>query len=233
MIIDLEKIKDEILNHSEEYYSQLKQDILAIVINKHKTHGFFVEFGACDGIENSNTLLLEKKYQWNGILAEPCVSYNTLLEKNRSAQIDKRAVFGTSNQLINFKEVVVPSLSGIESFFGRDKHSKVRKKGRSYQVQTVSLFDLLEQNNSPNVIDYLSIDTEGSEFDILKNFNFNSKYHIKLITVEHNYIQHNRERLKKLLEEHSYIRILPEISKWDDWYIRGLNYEKNISNRTN
>jgi len=222
MILDLEKIKDEVLNYNEEYYSQLKQDVLALVLYKYKKNGFFVEFGACDGIKLSNTLLLEKKYQWNGILAEPCVSYNILLEKNRSSIIDKRAVFGTSHQLLNFKEVIEPSLSGIESFFARDKHSKVRKKGITYQVTTVSLFDLLEQNNSPEVIDYLSVDTEGSEFDILKNFNFNSKYQIKLITVEHNYVKDNRERLKNLLEENQYIRILPKISKWDDWYIRGF-----------
>lgn len=51
-------------------------------------------------------------------------------------------------------------------------HSNLRKKGKNYHVETVSLLDLLNEHNAPYEIDYLSIDTEGSEFDILKAFDF-------------------------------------------------------------
>ena len=52
-------------------------------------------------------------------------------------------------------------------------HSDSRKKGNEYHVETVNLKDLLDDYSAPRCIDYLSIDTEGSEYEILKNFNFN------------------------------------------------------------
>ena len=66
-------------------------------------------------------------------------------------------------------------------------------------------------------IDYLSIDTEGSEYEILKTIDFNL-YKFKIITVEHNYTQ-NRQKIYKLLTQNMYKRILTHISRWDDFYI--------------
>ena len=63
----------------------------------------------------------------------------------------------------------------------------------------------------------MSIDTEGSEYDILKDFNF-EKYTFKIITVEHNFTK-NREKIKNLLESKGYVRVYEKFSKWDDWYI--------------
>jgi hypothetical protein len=53
-------------------------------------------------------------------------------------------------------------------------------------VKTISLNDLLKSFDAPTVIDYLSIDTEGSEFLILSNLDF-SKWKFHIITVEHNF----------------------------------------------
>jgi hypothetical protein len=60
------------------------------------------------------------------------------------------------------------------------------------------------------------MDTEGSEFDIIKEYDFSR--HINIITVEHNYSD-NREKIKNFLEEKNFIRIFDSISEWDDWYI--------------
>lgn len=76
---------------------------------------------------------------------------------------------------------------------------------------------MLIEYNSPNIIDYLSIDTEGSEYEILKDFNF-TKYTFKIITVEHNFTE-NRSKIKNLLESKGYVRVFERFSKWDDWYI--------------
>ena len=88
-----------------------------------------------------------------------------------------------------------------------------------YQVETICLGDLLDQYNAPETIQFMSIDTEGSELDILRSFDFSSR-NIKSICVEHNYIKKNREMIEILLTSNGYTRVYAEISKWDDWYIR-------------
>ena len=59
----------------------------------------------------------------------------------------------------------------------------MRDNGKIYAVKTVTLNDLLAQQNCPKQIDYLSIDTEGAELSILEAFSFND-YNISIITVE-------------------------------------------------
>ena len=82
---------------------------------------------------------------------------------------------------------------------------------------TVSLEDLLDFYDAPKEIDYLSIDTEGSEFEILNSFNFN-KYKIKIITVEHNWTE-NREKIFDHLTKNGFNRIHTDLTHCDDWYI--------------
>ena len=77
--------------------------------------------------------------------------------------------------------------------------------------------DLLDVNNAPKNIEYLSIDTEGSELEILSAFDF-SKYHIKVITVEHNFTN-KRKSIYRLLSDNGFTRVFEEFSKYDDWYI--------------
>jgi hypothetical protein len=85
-------------------------------------------------------------------------------------------------------------------------------------VDTVTLNDVLIQHRAPAVIDYLSIDTEGSEFLILQSIDFDH-WSFKVITVEHNYMP-QRNLIYKLLAQNGYKRVLEHISLMDDWYIK-------------
>ena len=67
-------------------------------------------------------------------------------------------------------------------------------------------------------IDYLSIDTEGTEYEILSSLDFN-KYDISIMSVEHNYTT-NREKIYNLLIDNNYTRVQEKFSKFDDWYIK-------------
>ena len=67
-------------------------------------------------------------------------------------------------------------------------------------------------------MDYISIDTEGNEYEILKNFNF-KKYQVKIFTVEHNFDAEKREKIKDLLTSNGYKNIYRYLSYMDDWYI--------------
>jgi hypothetical protein len=86
-------------------------------------------------------------------------------------------------------------------------------------VETISLNDLLKVHKSPSQIDYLSIDTEGSELEILRAFKFDD-YEIGIITVEHNFREPDRQTIYDLLTSKGYVRLFEAFSKFDDWYLK-------------
>ena len=216
------------LSNFIESKSQIFQDLFVQYILKDKYGGFFVEFGATNGIDLSNTFLLENKYAWRGILAEPAKTWHAQLHQNRGCIIDTRCVWTQSGGEILFNETDAPALSTINRFSKSDIHKDSRKQGKKYSVETITLNDLLSQHNAPKIIDYMSIDTEGSELDIIQSFNFN-KYDVQIITIEHNYDEYKREKIHQLLKSYDYLRVLNNYSKHDDWYINTELYPINIT----
>lgn len=201
--------------YRHDSHGQLFQDVLAYFVSP-KTQGFFVEFGATDGCFLSNTYFLEKQHYWKGILAEPARSWAKKLKINRNdCSIDFRCVWCKSGEKIEFVEDALPEISGVSKTLNKERMSE---HSASYMVETVSLIDLLDEHHAPKYIDYISIDTEGSEFEILEHFDF-SRYQFGLITVEHNYETEKREKLLSLLSSKHYKRIFQNISAVDDWYV--------------
>lgn len=199
--------------------SQLRQDLFVLSKLNFKEGGYFVEFGATNGIDLSNSYLLERDYYWRGILAEPArVWHSELTENRKNSIVETNCVWKNSNETLLFNETDAPELSTLDSFSNSDTHINFRKNGNKYEVSTISLNDLLEKHKAPHNIDYLSIDTEGSEFEILNSFNFD-KYNIKIITCKHNYSE-NRNRIYTLLVSKGYERKFESISLFDDWYVK-------------
>lgn len=197
--------------------AQLLQDLFVLFMCKEKRGGYFVEFGAADGLMLSNTLLLEKEYGWSGILAEPAKKWQADLAKNRTAAKDYRCVYKVDGNVLEFVEAENGELSTLNEFRESDYHADKRENGLRYSVETVSLKTLLDEHNAPEVIDYLSIDTEGSELEIIKSFDF-SAYKFKIITVEHN-LSEARHEIYAILTRAGYKRIFSQVSAFDDWYI--------------
>jgi FkbM family methyltransferase len=198
--------------------SQLGQDLFVLFSTNFKNQGYFVEFGATDGKSLSNTYLLEKKFGWNGILAEPGLNWIKRLKKNRNVEIDARCVYSRTGESVMFREVKKGEFSTITDFANSDHHSKKRINSIEYHVETISLEDLLDLHNAPREIDYISIDTEGSEYEIIKGFDFNS-YEVQIFTIEHNYGE-NRELINTIMLKNGYRRMSESLSLWDDWYIK-------------
>lgn len=199
-------------------YSQLGQDAWVLKQTKLKDEGYFVDFGATDGKSINNTYLLEKAFGWKGIVCEPNPKYHKQLFLNRDCHISTLCVAPRSGEIVSFLDVEETELSGMQSYAFQDEHSEKRKKSKKINVNTISLMDLLQTYEAPDRIDYLNIDTEGSEYDILSSFDFDA-YNISLITVEHNYMP-NRDKIYSLLLGAGYARIDMEQSKWDDWYTK-------------
>lgn len=197
--------------------AQLHQDLIALLLLDFKPNGFFVEFGASDGVQFSNSLLLELDFGWTGILAEPGRKWQKKLKNNRSSLVETKCVWKHSGEILVFNETEIGELSTLDMFSSSDFHGSYRKSGKRYNVETISLTDLLDKYNAPFHIDFLSIDTEGSEFHILESFNF-EKYIFNFISCEHNYTE-NRELICALLESKGYVRVLKDVSLFDDWFV--------------
>ena len=198
--------------------SQLGQDLWVLERFSYKRGGFFIEFGATDGIMLSNTYLLEKEFGWNGLLAEPNPSFYEKLKMNRSSQCSNACIANKTGEHVSF--VLADEFGGISDFALTGKHkgkvSSYKEQENEIEVSTVSLEDFLVQHKAPRYIEYLSIDTEGSEYSILRDFPFHN-WDIQLITVEHNF-EPQRDLIFELLSGFGYKRIE---SKWDDWYFKG------------
>jgi FkbM family methyltransferase len=206
------------LKNLKKSKSQIRQDLFVLSELCFKRNGVFVEFGATDGINLSNTFLLEKEFGWTGILAEPAKCWHNDLRKNRNCHIDTRCVWSDSDSTLIFNEVYDAGLSTIDRYSQNDFHKEQRENGKTYEVKTISLLDLLNHYSAPKQIDYLSIDTEGSEFEILSHFDFD-KYEFKVITCEHNFTP-MRENVHKLLTSKGYLRKFADVSQVDDWYVK-------------
>ena len=208
----------QLLRHSK---SQLGQDLLGLSVSGLDKPGFFVEFGAADGVALSNSHILEKHFGWNGILCEPSTGWDEALKKNRSCTIDTRCVYSVSGEKISFSENYLGELSAITAFAEPNANGVLKRTTSSYEVETVSLLDLLKSHNAPKFIEFLSIDTEGSEFEVLEKFDFQS-YRFGAICVEHNFAD-TRGKINKLLLANGYVQVFENLSDFDDWYVQATN----------
>jgi rfaE bifunctional protein nucleotidyltransferase chain/domain len=188
-----------------------------------KTNGYFVDIGAYDGVDESNSYILEKDFNWNGICIEPNIHTFSEMKKQRKC-ICENICISDVNGTVEFieRDKKHKMISGIHAEFSDDAVIDGIKDGVPVVSRTsMRLYDLLKKHNSPNVIDYLSIDTEGSEYEILKNFPFD-KYIFKRITIEHNACNGQKEEKKKkkifeLLTQNGYKRV--EEMQFEDWYV--------------
>jgi FkbM family methyltransferase len=196
--------------------SQIFQDLFVLQALDEKRGGYFVEFGATDGKYLSNSFLLERDFGWKGIVAEPSVNWHAALKINRKCAVDTRCVWDKTGEQLHFSQTDDPEYSAVASLSDPGYHG--RSVETRYNVETISINDLLKAHGAPNTMDYLSIDTEGSELKILQSFDFD-KWSFGVITVEHAYVQERRDGILKLLTSHGYKRVIPEVSHWDDWYV--------------
>jgi len=198
--------------------SQLGQDLWVLERLGFKRNGFFVEFGATDGIRLSNSYLLEQDFDWRGICAEPNPRMFAQLARNRRCIVSEACVAARTGDVVEF--VLAEEYGGMVKDLDIDHHAKKRlayleDSSNRITLITESLDDLLTRLDAPRDIDYISVDTEGSELEILQAFPFD-RWNVRCWTVEHNFTP-RREEIRILMEANGYHRTE---AQWDDWYER-------------
>jgi len=153
-----------------KFYSQVKQDKWVCEFFNYKKNGYFLDLGAYDGIELSNTYYLEKELNWSGICVEASKIIFEKLKLQRICICLNNAIYN-KNIMVNF----------ISSGMG----GRISNNNYTESVQAVTIKDILKKNNSPKIIDYISLDIEGDEYEALLGFPF-TDYEAILWTIEHN-----------------------------------------------
>jgi len=203
-------------------HAQLGQDRRVAHIFAGKRGGTFVDVGASDGVRFSNTLALERDLGWRGVCVEPEPEAFAALQRNRpDAFCSSAPLLDRSGQEVTFAVRTSrrdgTMLSGIEAMFNAaaaKKKRHVRTLARM-TMRTETLPELLDRASMPASIDYLTLDTEGSELAVLRGLE-GSRYTFKVIHVEHNYREPQRTVLRQYLQARGYKRTAA--LSWDDEY---------------
>ncbi len=196
-----------IIYNKDLYFSQYGQDKYILDYFDNKKEGFFIDIGAYNGVTFSNTLRMEN-LGWKGICIEPnpdmfkkvcrtrkCAKYNVALD--------------TENTKKEFTKITgyCAVLSGIKEEYCEKHIERIKKELEevggtmdTVDVKTMTFDTLMADFKDVSVIDYISIDTEGNEFKILKTIDF-KKYDIKTVSVENNY---SDPKLQEFMENAGY-----------------------------
>jgi hypothetical protein len=142
------------------YNSQIGQDKWVHSILGDKKNGYFIELGACDGLYLSNTLFFERNLNWSGICIEPNDNYIKELYTNRKCNISNDLVYSCEGEKVNF------ALSEAASGIIDENIGPFTRKDKSVLKTTTTLGNIFDKFKAPNIIDYLSLDVEGQEYNI-------------------------------------------------------------------
>ncbi len=183
-------------------------------------NGFFVECGANDGVNQSNTLFFEHFRGWHGILIEPYLPNFKALTRNRSPKnYFKHAACvgpGYKNQKVEliYSNLMTSTLNVKSDIPNPLDHANRGSKywgGQAFvfEAPALSLNQILIEADAPCFIDLLSLDVEGVEPEILKSID-HSQFRFKYICVE----SRNPRELEEYLLSNNY-QFVKQLSNHD------------------
>lgn len=192
------------------YYSQINQDRYFIEnINNNKQHGVFIDIGAHDGIVNSNTYALEKYLNWSGYCVEANQKIYKTLRQNRQCECILGAAWN-KNTYVTFEAPAATMKNKnniIASELGRVDHQDVDKYFNNWfedsEKQIVEAFRISDKISLPKQIDFLSLDVEGAEIQVLEGIDLNA-VNISFMTIEHGNRENRINEIEKFLIKYKY-----------------------------
>lgn len=188
------------------FYGQHKEDAYIDTLFPKNYIGACVEVGAYNGIDMSNTYYFEKM-GWRALCIEPILN-----EFNKCKQVRKECINcciaeedGEDRMfhIYHMKENVSAMSSLAPDYRLIKAHENLITNVTNCMVAVRSLTSVLDEVNFPKNIDFVSIDTENTELEVLQGIDFN-KYKIKLFVVENNF---DESFCEDYLKPHGYRKI--------------------------
>ena len=170
------------------YYHEFKNDeFVHKFIFPNQIEGQFVEIGACGGIVNSQCYFFEKELKWKGVAVDAGIQFYSELKSSRINSCFN-AIGGKNEKTTFYNASDNWGMRGVESVLNKvwtDGSMTSDSQATRYEVEMITLIELLNRNNFLNTIHYCGIDAEGCEYDILEHyFENNSKYIILFFALE-------------------------------------------------
>ena len=201
------------------YYGQFSTDCLIELYFPSKSVGNCVEVGAANGLRGSNTLYFED-LGWRTLCIEPNPAYYKIIEETRRESVE--CACGATNQLVaEFTVFDIGSKNIMSSVSGLvpderliELHQDIINDKHKIQVQVRTLDSILTERKFSKGIDFISIDTEGTELDVLKGLDL-TYWDVSLLVVENNY---NDPQIEEYLKPLGYFKD----ARWkiNDFYIK-------------
>jgi FkbM family methyltransferase len=193
--------KVHINQQPQKYFHDLLNDkFYDEIVFLQKNKGYYVEIGALDGWQQSQSIHFEHVKEWDGIIVEPVMDWFEQIKKHRACHICTNPISDVreTNKFVVRDFLAYSHMVDVDEIYGPDKVKSV------IEVDTITLYDLFEKYKSPTLIDFVSIDTEGYEYRIMnKYFEENDKYKINLISFETN----KQAKMHEIMISNSYIKI--------------------------
>jgi hypothetical protein len=189
---------------TQDSFAQVKQDL--ILLDLIGPNGYFIDLAANDAKDLTNTLVLER-HGWKGLCIEPNPIYWYGLS-HRKCTVVGAVVGGTKKKVqVKFRGVFGGILRNMDQKLANRKKEPDATTEDRY---TAPISEVLQLYQVPHTIDYLSLDVEGSEYEIMKDFPF-GEYTIKILTVER-----PSKKLKELLLSKGYFE-LKTLAWWGEY----------------
>lgn len=203
-----------------KFYSQAGQDRWVIRdVFDYKTGGFFVDIGAFDGINLSNTYRLEKSLGWSGLCIEAEPDTFEQLKRNRRCACVNACV-GPDGCEVEFVAGRGPDSGIVVTDYPRITGSTVLR------MATLPIERILDDAGAPATIDYLTLDVEGMEQEVMSSFPFH-KRRFMCATIER-----PSQVLRETLEKEGYLMVA-ELPGLDAFYIHKELSESYTSRQKN